>query len=580
MARQHGMRSRLPVAVSMLLLLTTACAPALRADDTTYDDLVAAPAKLETGNAVGSGAIADYLVGQYAMDVGDIVQAAGALERALQADPDDLELRRQVFFLDVASGDRRGALEQAKALLDLDPASDEPRLALFVEALRQGRPAEAKSILDALPEHSVGGLIAPVLRAWLVVAEGDPKRALEVLPKADPEDPLFPVLLYHRAALMALAGQAGTGLAELLPVVQQHPPIPVRAALLATRLIYQVNGQAAALAFLDEALAAQEQPAVLGRVADELEAGRPPPAGLATPSEGVADMLLAIVDALQQQSAAGRAIVFARLASWAAPADGEAMLALAGLMVAQGNAALAIDVLKELPPESPWGWEARLATADALIADNRPDEGKQLLVRMADERPQRIDALVKLGDLARSQEDYVGAEQAYDQAIQRVGEPSRRHWRLFYARGVARERTGAWDAAVADLQEALRLEPEQPLVLNYLGYSWVDRGQNLQTALGMLQKAVELRPRDGFIIDSLGWAYFKIGRMDEAVVWLDRAVEAEPGDPVINEHLGDAFWRTGRIREARFQWQRALTLSPDDEVARLLRDKLENGLES
>jgi Flp pilus assembly protein TadD len=108
----------------------------------------------------------------------------------------------------------------------------------------------------------------------------------------------------------------------------------------------------------------------------------------------------------------------------------------------------------------------------------------------------------------------------------------------------------------------------------------VDRGQNLQTALGMLQKAVELRPRDGFIIDSLGWAYFKIGRMDEAVVWLDRAVEAEPGDPVINEHLGDAFWRTGRIREARFQWQRALTLSPDDEVARLLRDKLENGLES
>lgn len=564
----------------MLLLLTTACAPALRADDTTYDDLVAAPARLETGNAVGSSVIADYLVGQYAMDVGDIVQAAGALERALQADPDDLELRRQVFFLDVASGDRKGALEQAKALLDLDPASDEPRLALFVEALRQGRPAEARSILDALPEHSVGGLIAPVLRAWLVVAEGDPKRALEVLPKADPDDPLFPVLVYHRAALMALAGQAGAGLAELLPMVQQHPPIPVRAALLATRLIYEVNGQAAALAFLDEALAAQEQPAVLGRVADELEAGRPPPAGLATPSEGVADMLLAIVDALQQQSAAGRAIVFARLASWAAPDDGEAMLALAGLMVAQGNAALAVDVLKELPAESPWGWEARLATADALIADGRPDEGKQLLVRMADERPQRIDALVKLGDLARSHEDYSGAERAYDQAIQRVGEPSRRHWRLFYARGVARERTGAWDAAAADLQEALRLEPDQPLVLNYLGYSWVDRGQNLQTALGMLQKAVELRPRDGFIIDSLGWAYFKIGRMDEAVVWLDRAVEAEPGDPVINEHLGDAFWRTGRIREARFQWQRALTLSPDDEVARLLRDKLENGLES
>ncbi|WP_027134850.1 tetratricopeptide repeat protein [Geminicoccus roseus] len=578
--RRHGRRPRLPIALGFLLLLTTACAPSLQASDGLGADQSLATGLPPAAEPVTPSPIADYLVGQYAVDTGDIVRAAEALGRAQAADPDDLELRRQVFFLDVASGDRRGALAQAAFLADLDPGADEPRLALFIQALTDGRLDVARADLDALSTRGIGDLIAPILRAWLAVAEGDPQRALEVLPPVDPADPLFPVLIYHRAAIQDLAGQPGEALASIAPVVEQQQPASARAMLLATRLIHEVDGAGAAIAFLDETLALQEQPVVLERVAADMEAGRAPDPVLATPGEGVADILLAIVEALRQQGAVGRAIVYARLATWAAPVDGESTLALAGLMVAQGNPTLAIQVLDGLPATSSWNWEGRLATVDALVAANRQDEAEQVLAQMVDERPERIDALVKLGDLARAGENYADAAGYYSQAIGRVGVPSRRHWRLFYARGVARERIGDWDSAVDDFQEAMRLEPDQPLVLNYLGYSWVDRGENLATALGMLQKAVELRPRDGFIIDSLGWAYFKTGQLDEAVTWLERAVEAEPGDPVINEHLGDVLWLTGRTREARFQWQRALSLSPDEELARLLRDKLENGLES
>ncbi len=573
-------RSRLPALLGVLVPLTAACAPALQASNGALDDLSPAPALMATAQSVESSAIGDYLVGQYAMDAGDVVQASDALERALAADPDDLDLRRQVFLLDVARGDLPGARDQARLLTEIDPGADEAHLVLFIDALQGGRIAEARRALDALPERSIGGLIAPVLQAWLAVAEGDPQRALSRLPEVAPDDPLFAVLTYHRAAIQALAGQAAAARATLQPQAQEGQQVPVRMALLTARLIFEVDGQAAARRYLQSAAALHEQPAVFGRAVEHVSAGQPPVAVLASAGEGTADLLLAIVEALRQQGAEGRAIVYARLATWAAPEDGEAVLTLASLMTAQGSPELAIETLAQLPGDSSWAWDAKLATVDATLAAGRQDDAEDLLERMAAERPERTDALVKLGDLARSDERYAEAEQAYDQAIGRVVAPSATDWRLFYARGVARERLGRWPEAVADFQRALELAPDQPLVLNYLGYSWVDRGENLEQALGMLQKAVELRPRDGFIIDSLGWAYFKIGRLNEAVSWLDRAVEAEPGDPVINEHLGDAYWRIGRFREARFQWQRALTLSPDAELARLLRDKLANGLES
>ena len=217
--------------------------------------------------------------------------------------------------------------------------------------------------------------------------------------------------------------------------------------------------------------------------------------------------------------------------------------------------------------------------AAAGLADlDRQDEAVATLRRMADEQPERTDAISALGDVFRRDEQYAEAAAAYDIAVERIETVEYRHWRLFYVRGIAFERLGEWLKAEADFKRALELEPDQPLVLNYLGYSWVEQGRNLGEARTMIEKAVELRPDDGYIIDSLGWVAYRLGDFEEAVHQLERAVELVAGDPIINDHLGDAYWQVGRLHEARFQWRRVLTLEPEDDLAGQVRRKIADGL--
>ena len=238
----------------------------------------------------------------------------------------------------------------------------------------------------------------------------------------------------------------------------------------------------------------------------------------------------------------------------------------------------AVDAYRSIPAGSDYAWAAQLRAASGLADLDRQDEAIAALNAMADERPGRIDAASALGDAFRMDERYEEAAAAYDMAIGRLAIVEDRHWRLFYVRGIAFERLGEWPKAEADFLRALELEPDQPLVLNYLGYTWVEQGRNLDEARTMIEKAIELRPDDGYIVDSLGWVAYRLGDFEEAVYQLELAVELVPGDPIINDHLGDAYWQVGRLNEARFQWRRVLTLEPEDELADQIRRKLADGL--
>ena len=200
------------------------------------------------------------------------------------------------------------------------------------------------------------------------------------------------------------------------------------------------------------------------------------------------------------------------------------------------------------------------------------------------ERPDDVDALSALGNIYRSRKLFAEAAETYDKAIAKIASPGRANWDLFYFRGIARERIKRWPEAEADLRKALELLPEplgreRALVLNYLGYSLVDQHLKLDEALDMLRRAVELRPRDGYITDSLGWAFYRLGRYEEATRELERAMELRPSDPVINDHLGDVYWRTGRRLEATFQWNHARDLSPEPEDLVKIQRKIERGLD-
>jgi Flp pilus assembly protein TadD len=234
-----------------------------------------------------------------------------------------------------------------------------------------------------------------------------------------------------------------------------------------------------------------------------------------------------------------------------------------------------------VPKSSPWYVTAEIRRANTQRAAGDPEAGIATLTALASSDKDGIEVDSALGDALRMAERFPEAVVAYTRAIDRIETPKEPHWILFYTRGISNERAGSWPAAEADFRKALELQPDQPLVLNYLGYSLVERRENLDEALAMIEKAVRGQPDDGYITDSLGWVLYRLGRYQEAVEPMLRAVELTPDDPVINDHLGDVLWMVGRQREAEFQWRRALSFGPADDLDMdKIRRKLEGGLDA
>ena len=289
--------------------------------------------------------------------------------------------------------------------------------------------------------------------------------------------------------------------------------------------------------------------------------------------------MLGTAGLLVQDRALEAATIYLRIALSVDPGMDVAALLLAEILERAERPAEALALYQGVDPASPWAGNARLSAALALDASGDADAAVATLRSIVEERPEDVDALITLADVLRRTERYDDSIGIYDRAIDAMGTPGPLDWSVFYARGIALERSRLWDRAERDFQRALELQPEQPLVLNYLAYSWAEQGRRLDEAQRMVERAVELRPDDGFIVDSLGWILYLRGRFDEAVPMLERAVDLSPGDPLLNDHLGDAYWQVGRLREARFQWRHALDRDPPADQAAQLRDKLEYGLE-
>ncbi|MEM6603873.1 MAG: tetratricopeptide repeat protein [Pseudomonadota bacterium] len=226
------------------------------------------------------------------------------------------------------------------------------------------------------------------------------------------------------------------------------------------------------------------------------------------------------------------------------------------------------------------GRDATLNAVYALNAAKRSEEAYAILKDAITKDPEFPGFHHALGDLLRTDKKYQEAISQYNLALERVTEDKQKlSWRIYYMRGIAYERSGMWEKAEADLLEAMKYVPNNAEVVNYLAYSWIDRGQNLPQALELLERAVKRAPENGYIVDSLGWAYYNIGQYKKAVAILSRALELTPGDPVINEHMADAFWKVGRYREAYFGWYHALQFDPEPKDKQRIAKKYEFGLD-
>lgn len=532
-------------------------------------------ADIEGGPVVpGTSAAGRFLAARHAEAVGNLVAAADLTMQVLDEIPNSEPLKRRAHLVLVGAGNFDAAAEIADELIVTRSSDPLVVYTLIVRALQEGQFEEAGSLLEGVPNSGVNAIIAPLLQAWSLAGQGQTAEAAAALDDMASQNGLATVAGFHQALILDLGNDtAGAEMAfrktheasggrPSLQFVDSFARFLVRAGQTeeASRLVADFRSQNPQTLLIEPV-----QAVIDGRAA--------PDRAIADVRHGVSEVFRNIASLLNREQLRTEALLFVRMALHLEPGNPGSQFSLAQLLEARDRVDLAMEVYQQIDASSPYSWYARLGVADAMHSQGDTDEAIRLLRGMSDERPQRADATRALADILRIDQQFDDAVAAYDLAIERLGqEPG---WRLLYTRGIALERAKLWDRAEKDFLNALELEPDQPLVLNYLGYSWVEQGVQLERAKEMIETAVAKRPRDGYITDSLGWVLYRMGDFEEAVVHLERAVELEPGDPVINDHLGDAYWIVGRKQEAEFQWIRSLSLEPDAELEADIRLKLD-----
>lgn len=531
----------------------------------------AGPAAGEGRSTPPTGVYADFLTGTFALSQMDLGRAATDFLRASQADPLNAALMQQAFMASVMAG----SPEALKLAHDL-PESIAAQLLMADEAARKGDWAKAEAMYHALPQQGLTQLLQPLLVAWSQQGLGRTDTALATLRPLVDGNRFRGVYALHAAMIADLAGRDADA-ARLYRIAQAEMG---QGNLRLAQIIasWQArSGHAAQAADTLRALApdggdiAMALPGLIANVS-----ARP----VATPADGIAEAYIALAAALRQQDATDFSLLLLRLALGLRPDFTAAKLLLADVVDGGKHPHAAELALAGVSPNDPLSPLVRLKLAELQARQDHIDAALADLEKLSRDFPARAEPYALMGDILRAKSRFADAVTAYDKAVARIPVPVRADWPLFYDRGIALDRSGHWDLAQADFNTALKLMPDQPYVLNYLGYSWTERGEHLTEARKMIERAVEQRPNDGAIIDSLGWIMLRQGDIAGAVRTLEKAVELQPEDPTINGHLGDAYWRAGRQLEARYQWSRALSLKPDPEDVPKLEQKLRDGLSS
>nr|WP_217354980.1 tetratricopeptide repeat protein [Ruegeria arenilitoris] len=524
-----------------------------------------------------------YLAGRQAIYESDYKAAEEYYSKALIFDPGNTKLKESVLLARVALGDVERALPIAEDMEANEQPNQAARMVVSAKLVSDGKFDE---LLARDPENQgVGPLVDGLMTAWAHLGKGEMTKAMAQFDEVAQQDGLREFALYHKALALASVGDFEGAEAIFAADDSIVARFSRRAALARVEVLSQLNRNDEALQFLENVFAAGSDPSIETYV-DTLSAGGTLPfTHVGSATEGVAEVFFSVGAALNTEAAHDYVLLYARIATYLRPDHIDAILLSAELLEQLSQYDLAAEAYRKVPTDSSDFHAAELGRAEILAQSGKPDAAIEVLENLAARQPNLPSVHVALADLQRRQENYAAAVTSYDRAIELTETGSGGNWFLHYARGICHERLKAWDRAEADFRRALELNPDQPQVLNYLGYSLVERQEKLEEALEMIERAVAIQPDSGYIVDSLGWVLFRLGRYDEAVEHMERAVELMAVDPVVNDHLGDVYWAVGRTREADFQWRRALSfIDPEDTDGEAdpdrIRRKLEVGLDA
>jgi len=519
-----------------------------------------------------------YLAARHASVERDSNSAATFYRSALRTDPKNNELLDRAFISSLADGDIDEAVKLAERILTVDKSNRVARLVLGVRDLKAKKYAAAQLNINQSIRGPITDLVATLLSGWASYGAGDTKAAVANIDKLTGPEwyPIFKDL--HAGLILELAGKEKDAGARFERAYKLDDSM-LRVADAYARWLSRNKDDAAAGGIyeaFDKKLA--RHPLVLEGLR-ETKAGKKLTPLVDSAQTGAAEALYGIGATLTRRGGEDLALVYLQLSLYLAPNHPLALLSLADLYESVKKPAMAIKVYERMPANSPLKRNAQIQLATNLDAADRSDEAIKILKGVTSEDPKDIEAIMALGNIERGRKKFADCVDTYSKGIDALPDANdKNNWVYYYYRGICEERSKQWNKAEADMRKALDLQPEQPHVLNYLGYSWIDQGINLDEGMKMIKRAVDQRPDDGYIVDSLGWAYFRIGNYDDAVKNLERAIDLKPEDPTINDHLGDAYWRVGRTLEAKFQWAHARDLKPEPEDLPKIEAKIENGL--
>ncbi|WP_245541086.1 tetratricopeptide repeat protein [Yoonia vestfoldensis] len=517
-----------------------------------------------------------YLAGRQAATDNDFAGGALYFGQALEADPGNPLLLDSALASLVALGEFDKAEILAREMVRLERTSQIADLTINVVDASTGN---WDGIFEALEGgRSIGPLIDGLTQAWAHMGNGNIRRALGQFDQVIETEGMEVYGVTHKAYALASVGNFEEAEA-LFSTRGTDMEYSRQSAIARIEILSQLGRNADALAILQAIFGARLDPAVAD-LRDALEAGETLPySAVQTPRAGMADMYLTVAVLVQSDAPDTYTLLFARAATYLAPENTPAVLMSAALLERLGQYDLANTAYAGIARDDPSFSSAEIGRAEVLRAAGKRDAAIEVLEALSRSYPDLPQVFAGKGDVLREANRLNDAKTAYTRALSLYDDTAPAKWIVYYTRGITNHQLDLWPEAEADFRAALALAPDNPQVLNYLGYSLVERGEKLDEALAMIETAVAAMPDNGAIVDSLGWVLFRLGQYEEAVAVLERAVTLEAVDPVINDHLGDAFWAVGRTTEARFQWQRALSFGPEDVDAQRIRDKLDRGLD-
>ena len=537
------------------------------------------PVTAQEGASIQPGLASAFLTGRIAVASEDFLRMAQSYDAALQADPQNetfRELAMQGWLLS-------GQFERAAELAGQASASgDLTQVAAVILQADEFRRSEYSAVIGALQDGRRSGPLTDAMGvAWAELGKGSMSDAIEAFEAAIAErSELAPFALYQKALAHAFVGDMERAAEILSGEAGPEVSLSRRGVLAHLSILSQLGRFEQALALAENIFGGTPDDDVALLISALQDETPIPFATVTSARDGMAEVYFTLASALVADRGDWLPIIYGQLALALRPDHGDAILLTGQLLERVGQYDLADQTYGLMPEDSPQYLGAQLGRANALYQSGQVDEAVESLVALGEMRPESILVHSSLGDMLRREERFSEAAEAYTRAIDLIDQIEARHWVLLYTRAISFERMGEWELAEPEFRRVLEFVPDEPQVLNYLGYSLIEKRSNLDEALDMIERAVEGEPDSGYITDSLGWAYYRLGRYEEAVPVMERAVELLPRDPILNDHLGDVYWAVGRKREARFQWRRALSFAPHPDLdVDLVRRKLEVGKE-